>query len=422
MKVSAGFNMNSINNIYASLYQNKIAMHTSKLSNSLIPQNNVQGQGSFGSNSLQYINDIKTSSASLSGALKELSGSAFSQRTMVSSNTDIMTVNYTGNKANSMGDMTVRVDQTAAGQLNEGSRMSTAGKYDGSLGTNRFTVETGGKATQLSVNVLSTDSNRDVQQKMATAINNAGLGLRATVETDSKTNTSMLRIESNNTGSDAKNSFNMTDNTGNLVAKTGANDVSRENRDAVYSVNGGPAQTSKLNTVNLGNGLSATFKEASAEEVNITRGKDTDYAKSMVQNMVQSYNSLFSAAAQNSGDPKAQGLASRMLNVTGAYSKSLSDVGIGFDSSGRMTIDSKKLNEAAESGRLEQFFTQNSGRNYGFTNQLERLADNVSKNTSNFVSSSQFGSALGENFAYSGIGDLLQYNYMNSGSIFDYMF
>jgi len=415
-------NFNNISNLYSSLYQGKIAMHTNKLSNSLSPLNNVQGQGAFGSNALQYINEIKSAASSLSGALKELSNPAFSQKTMVSSNTDVMTVNYTGNKIGSMSDMTVRVDQTAAGQLNEGARLGSNTGYTGDRGTNRFTIETGGKTTQLSVNVTAGDSNRDVQLKMATAINNAGLGLKATVETDSKTNTSMLRIESNNTGSDSKNSFTLKDTTGNLVARTGANEVSRENRDAIYSVNGGPAQTSKSNTVNLGNGLSATFKEASAEEVNITRGQDMGYAKSAVQNMVQSYNKLFGAAAGNMGDQKAQGLASRMLNVTSAYSKSLSDIGISFNSSGQMTIDSKKLDQAAENGSLQKFFTENTGRNYGFTNQLGRLADNVSRNTSNFVSSSQFGSALGENFAYSGFGDMIQYNFLNSGSIFDYMF
>jgi len=422
MRIGSSLYNNSINSFYNNLYQSKISVHASKLSQDFFPVNNAKNQNAISSNSLQYVNDIKSASSSLSGVLKELSGSAFSQRTMVSSNTDLMTVNYSGNKINSMDDMTVRIDQTAAGQLNEGKSLSSSGWYEGDRGTNRFTVETGGKTTQLSVNVTAGDSNRDVQQKMATAINNAGLGLRATVETDSKTNRSILKIESSVTGSDEKNSFKLNDTTGNVVASTGANEVSRENRDAVYSINGGPAQTSKSNTVNLGNGLSATFKEASAEEVTISRGRDMDYAKSAVQSMVGSFNSLFSAAAQNVGDPKAQGLASRLVNVASAYSGSLQSIGIGFDNSGRMTVDSKKLNEAADSGRLQQFFTEGAGRNFGFASQLGRLADNVSKNTSNFVSSNLFGNALSENFSYSGLGDLFQYNHMGTGNIFDYSF
>jgi len=421
MRVSGGLNA-GIGNLYNTLYQGKIAMHNNRLSREFFPTNNMQGKSAFSTNALQYINDIKSASSSLSDALKELTGSAFTQRTMVSSNSDVMSVNFTGKNLNSVNDMSVKIDQIAMGQLNEGSRLGASARYSGDRGVNRFAVETGGKTTQLSISVAAGDSNKDVQQKMATAINNAGLGLRATVETDSKTNVSMLRIESANVGSDEKNAFSLRDVTGNAVAQTGANDISRERQDAIYSVNGGPAQTSKSNTVNLGNGVSATFKAASEQEVKITRGQDMDKAKSAVENMVKSYNNLFSAAAGNIGDPKAQGLASRMMNVSGAYSRSLSDIGITFNSSGRMTIDSQKLNQAAENGRLEQFFAENSGRNFGFAATLGRLADNVSTNTSNFVSSSMFGSSMGENFAYSGFGDLIQYNFLSAGSIFDYMF
>jgi flagellar capping protein FliD len=423
MRVSGGFNNSNIFALFNTFSQGKAALHANRLSNSFFPINNAQGKGAFGSNALQYINEIKTAAGGLSNAVNDLSRSAFSQRTMVSSNTDVMTVNYTGNiNSSNMRDMTVRVDQTAAGQLNEGARLGTTAAYEGSSSTNRFNVNVGGKTTQLSINVAAGESNRSVQEKMANAINSAGLGLRATVEVDSVTSTSMLRVESTTTGSDPKNSFTISDVNSDLVARTGIGEVSREGRDAIFSVDGGPARTSQSNTVNLGNGLSATFKAASTQEVRITRGQDMDYAKNAVRDMVQSYNSLFSAAAQNTGDPKAQGLASRMLNITSAYSGSLTSIGIGIDSSGRMTIDSKRLDQASENGSLQRFFTENAGRNFGFSAQLGRLADNVSRNTSNFVSSSMFGSSLGENFTYSGFGNLNQFNAINSGSIFDFMF
>ena len=419
MRVSGGFGNPGISNLYNTLYQGKIAMHNNRLSREFLPANKAQGKGAFSTNALQYINDIKSAASDLSGALKELSGSAFTQRTMVSSNTDAMTVNYSGKNLNSMGDISVKIDQVAMGQLNEGSRLNATGSYGGDRGVNRFSIETGGKTTQLSVSVAAGDSNRDVQQKMATAINNAGLGLRATVETDSKTNVSMLKIESTNVGTDEKNAFSIRDVTGNAVARTGANEVSRERQDAIYSVNGGEAQVSKSNTVKLGDGVTATLKAASEEEIKVTRGVDLGQAKIAIENMVRSYNKMFNAAAANIGDPKAQDLASRMMNVSGAYSRSLSDIGISFDGSGRMTINSAKLNQAAESGRLEQFFTENRGRNFGFSASMGRLANNVSTNTTSFVSSSLFGN---DNSTYSGFGDLISLNSLNSGSIFDYMF
>ena len=422
MKVSGGFNSAGISNLYNTLYQGKVAMHNNRLSREFFPANNAQGQGMFSMSTMQYISDIKSASNALSGALRDLSGPAFSKNTMVSSDNDVMTVNYTGNSLNSMSDMSVKVDQIAMGQLNEGARLSASSLYSGDRGVNRFEIETGGKTTQLSINVTAGDSNKDVQQKMATAINNAGLGLRATVETDTKTNVSTLRVESTNVGTAEKNAFSIRDVTGNAVAQTGANEIARERQDAIYSVNGGPTQTSQTNNINLGNGLTATLKAATEEDVTITRGIDTGRAISSVESMARSYNSMFTAAASNVADPKAQGLASRSLNITSAYSRVLTEIGISFDSSGRMLVNSQKLSQAAENGKLEQFFMENRGKNFGFTASMGRLADNVSSNTSNFVSSSMFGNSIGENFTYSGFGGMNQLNFLGAGSLFDYMF
>jgi len=417
MRVSGGLNNAGIGNLYNTLFQGKIAMHSNKLSRDFFPTNKAQNQSTLSMNSLQYISDLKSSSSALSSALKDLSGPAFNQRTMVSSNTDAMTVNYNGNNLGSMSDISVQIDQVAMGQLNEGSRMNASALYSGNRGVNRFEITTGDKTTQLSINVAAGDSNRDVQQKMATAINNAGLGLRASVETDSKTNVSMLKVESTNVGTEARNAFSMRDFTGNAVAQTGINQVSRERQDAIYRVNGGEAQVSRSNNISLGNGVTATLRAATEQPVTVSRGRDMSQVRGVIENMVRSYNNLFSAAAGNTNDFKAQSLASRLMNVTIAYSRSLSDIGIGFDVDGKMKIDSNRLNQAFESGRAERFFTESNGRNFGFSATLGRLSDNVSNNTASFVSSS-----MGQNFAYSGFGNPIQQNFFGSGSILDYMF
>jgi len=399
-----------------------MAMFNNKLGKSIFPSNNSQGKDTLGSSAIGYITNIKSSSKELGNTMKALSGPAFTNRTMTSSNSGIMTVNYTGNKLGNLSQMTVEIDQIATGQQNEGKTLDAAAKYGGALGANQFTIETGGKTTQLSINVAAGDTNKDVQQKIADAINKAGAGIKATVETDSKTNTNTLKLESTKTGSDPKNAFTIKDARGDLITQTGADNVVAKGSDAIFSVNGGAAKASQSNMVDLGNGISATFKKASDETVTISQGKNLDSIKSAVESMVKSYNSLYSEAAQRTGDMKAQNLATKMVNTSKVYANSLSNIGIGFDKDGKMTIDAKQLNQAAESGKLEQFFTENSGKNYGFTNQLSKLADNVSRNTSSYVDSKQFGSELGANFSYSGYGDLIQYNYLSAGSIFDYSF
>ena len=166
-------------------------------------------------------------------------------------------------------------------------------------------------------------------------------------------------------------------------------------------------------------GAAFTKKPEAPPEV---KSKTPDYAKSAVESLVKNYNDLYVEAAQKTNDPKAQKLASKMIDISKTYKSSLSNIGIGFDNDGKMTLDTKKLDAALENGSLEKFFKENSGKNYGFTNQLSRLADNVSRNTSNYVSSSVIRNDLMENFAYSGFKELIQYNYLSTGLMYDYKF
>jgi len=258
---------------------------------------------------------------------------------------------------------------------------------------------------------------------MANAINNSNAGVRASVAFDAETNTSMLRIEGTTTGSNPENAFTVTDlGGGNLVAQTSANDVARQGQDAIFRVNDGPERRSQSNTVFIGNGVTATFNSTSEQAARITWGQEANanVSRSSVESMVRSFNDLFTAAAERTGDPRSQRLASSMVNISSVFASSLSSIGIGFDNSGRMTINTQRMNQAAESGALERFFSDSSGRN-SFASQLGRLADNVSRNPGNFVSNSSFGSSLTGNSGYSSFGSPIQFNPFGSGSVLDFM-
>jgi len=417
--------LSMINNaMLSSIYQGNMAMASNRLNRSSFPpMNNMAGQGfpqlNFGD--AQYVTDIRESASALSSSLRELSGPAWNQRTVTSSNTDVMTVAFSGNRPNSVSSMTVNVDQVARGQRNESVSVRSTDRYEGQSGTNTIAISIGGKTTNISANINSTDSNITAQRKMADAINNAGIGVRATVVTDSETNTSSLRLESVNTGTDPRNSFTVSDVRGNFAEQTNIRQMTSAGQDAIYRVNGGEAQTSRTNTVNLGNGVTATLRQESNESVTVAPGRDQNAARNAINDMVRSYNNLFSAAAENTNDPRAQNLASRLLNTARIYAGSLNEIGINFDNSGRMRIDNERMNQAMQSGRLETFFTENSGRNFGFTNQMGRLADNVSRNPANFVTNSLFGGNLSGNFGYSGFGNLMQFNSLAAGSLMDFM-
>ena len=169
-------------------------------------------------------------------------------------------------------------------------------------------------------------------------------------------------------------------------------------------------------------GLSKSINELSGAAFKGSEEGNTDKAKAAVEGFVKNYNDLYSESVQKSEDPKAQKLATKMLNISKIYSGSLASVGIGFDNDGKMKVDSEQLDKAAENGKLETFFTQNAGKNYGFTNQLSNLANDVNRNTSNYVSNSVMGNSLMENFGYTGYGKPTQYNFLTAGWLLDMMF
>ena len=157
-------------------------------------------------------------------------------------------------------------------------------------------------------------------------------------------------------------------------------------------------------------------------EVTIAVRMDFFFASEIVKRIVSNFNSFRGEAVRNSRDPKAETLAGRLETIARIHSERLADIGIDITPAGDLEIDSERLQEAAESGRVEEFFTEEQGRYYGFSSQLERLAYNVSENTYNFVSRDTRGDNLTENFAYTPPGVTVQYTAFNVGLLFDVTF
>jgi len=429
MRVNGGLsNFASINNsMFNALAQGKASVHANRLSNSFFNTSGktVQGigarPGAISPDTARSVGNIKTSADSLAGVLRGLTGIGIGNRVVaMSSHPGVVSIEHTGIKPSSVSRMEIRIDQLAAGQANEGSRMTASSAFEGSIGTNRFSIRTGDMTTNLSVNIQQGDTNRAVQQRMADAIISSGAGVRASVAFDAEAGTSMLRLEGTTTGGGSGGAFTVADSgSGSLVAQIGANEVVRQGQDAIFRVGDGAERRSASNTVFLGNGVTATLGAASSEPVAITWGQErTNVSRSSVEDMVRGFNNLFSAAAERTGDPRSQMLASSMLNMASAFASSLANIGIGFGNSGKMTINTQRMDSAEADGSLNRFFS-GTGSN-SFATQLTRLADNVSRNPGNFVSNSLFGGNMMGNFGYNSFGSPTQFNPFGSGVIHDF--
>lgn len=379
-------NINS--SYYSSLYGISSLNRTSsyqQLYSALGSSSSLYGRNTVGSvdySAVNSISSLKNSSKELQSSISALqSGTAFSKNAAISSNTDAMTVSSSSSTRANAPEMKVEISQVATGQQNQGDALNA--KSLAQAGDYQVQVQVGGKSSLVSFRVNAGETNEQMQQKMASAINERNLGVKASVST--KNGQSTLTVESSSTGENAS-SFAIRDYVGNAVSKTGTAEATREAQNAVYSVNG-KEFTSASNNVDLGNGVQATLRKATDEAITVSSGKDAKASATAVKDVLSEYNKLLNSADANNR------LTRELSSVTKAYSSTLGRLGINVGSDGSLSVDESKLTAAAEDGRLQEFFTQDRGRSYGFSNQLNRVAGNVNRSTLNYSNSNPFVSS-----------------------------
>lgn len=299
----------------------------------------------------------------------------FTQRTATSSAPDVLTAQALPGATT--GSYTLTVTQLAAAQQNLGTALTSSGATAVTPGTNTFTLTVGGTTYNLSVSILSTDTNQTALQKIAQAINAAGAGVTATVITDTTAGTSRIQITANRTGTNS--AFSLADVTGNAVTATGANTVNIAAANAQYTVNG-VSYTSQSNTVLLDSGhLTVNFLKTSTTAVTLTVTPDTQAITGAVNNLVNAYNTLVSFIGQNAT------LLSPRLNqaLNQAYvikAPELAALGITAGPSGTLTVDQTKLTAAVQNnlGLVQSTF---GGAN-GFAVNLGLLGQEITTSPS----------------------------------------
>jgi hypothetical protein len=226
------------------------------------------------------------------------------------------------------------------------------------------------------VDVNEDDTASTIQQRMAEAVNASDIGVTATVTQD-ENGMSTLTLESDETG--AANAFTVEDTEGTLAAQTGIAQADQAAQDAVFSVNNGVMQTSATNDIDLGGGVTATLLSATdAGGVTITAERDAEAQTDAMRDIVGGINDLLDAAERG---PANNRLQTELNSLLRSYGPSLERAGISEDRNGRLQIDEERLSIAAENGTLSALMNNPVAGNYGFTNNLNRIATNASGNT-----------------------------------------
>ncbi|MCL2851492.1 MAG: hypothetical protein FWE20_00440 [Defluviitaleaceae bacterium] len=315
----------------------------------------------------------------------------------VSANNDRMEI--TGFDANrlrnaNVSNFSVEVVQVAQAQRNEGANLNAAALASDTgftVGSHQMTLNVGGRNFDINFNVSATDTNRDVQQRIASAINSRNAGVTASVSLDSAAGTSALVLQSSETGVDRAGQPNFTVSGGNALAMTGVGGITQEAQNAAFRVNRGftgALQTSRSNDVSLGFGINAQLRETGTVAVNMTRD-ETAQINSM-RDMVNNFNALMQSAQDSSTGRGMSRLEQQLTGLVTANSASLSRIGISMNRDGFMQIDQDRMRSAAESGALERFVADGGrGGNFGFVNRLARTVDNAIRNPAGQINNPQ---------------------------------
>jgi flagellar hook-associated protein 2 len=308
----------------------------------------------------QQISSVWNSFSSLNTLAKTFTAkdntSAFSQRTVTSSNAAAVTATSSGGSASA--SYSVGVSQLAAAQQNSGIALLANGTDLSDASTTastysfQMTINSGSQQTYY-VNVKPGDQNQQVLQKMADAINAANSGgktaVKAQVTTDVKGGAqySKLVVTAANTGTD--NAFSLTDASGHLSAASGVQGgttVAAQN--ASYTVNG-VAFTSQSNTAVIKNAnITMTLSKTTQADVTLTVGQDAAGITAQMANFVKQYNATVNAL-KNSGLTMASKLISRLAQSSSSQAGDLETIGLTRNSDNTLSLDQSVFQQALTS-------------------------------------------------------------------------
>lgn len=344
-------------------------------------------------------------------------------------------------------DKGVLVEQLATKQENKSNSLQN-GEKALDAGGYRFEIEVGGKSKEISFSVSETDTNEDINKKLATAINKSGSGVTAKLMTDDVKGATYLKIESNETGidKDAEKAFSIKDVIGNASEKLGLDNTTKNAQNAKIRVGEidtrfsdddyteimgeGTVIESKSNSVKIDDRTTINAKKVTGDYVAVTYKNDTKEGINKVRDLVNGFNSLMDNAQNYADDNRNSArLVAQLEGLVGTYGDALSEVGITRNENGFLQIDDEKMQQASNDGKLAKLFdSEEANANYGFANKLKTIANQVGNNPANYVTEKKSQSELSSD-SLSSNGDtgfsklyFQMQKYDNMGSLFNSMF
>ena len=330
--------------------------------------------------------DIKEHTHEIQNVVSSLTDSedgidqTFRKKIAVSSQPDIVDVTYIGKNDTDETGFELQILQTATSQMNLGKYLSSTARSI-SPGNYSFDLETASNSYEFQFAVDSSDTNLDIQQKIASLINNSNIGLNATiVPGDPKSNA--LKIESNQVGLAEGEDYQFCITHGdsvpseNAMVALGIDYVANPALNTEFLLNDTPC-SSYSNVCTVNKTFELTFHGISdpAQPIHIGFKPDQDAIIDNVQELVDCYNGIITTAkdyaTSESGSPQ---LLHTISNVAHRQQSTLDALGLLVQEDGAINIDRSLLTASITNEGKKELYSALTD----FADALNEKATNVS--------------------------------------------
>lgn len=341
----------------------------------------------------RYAVDLKEHARELHNTIAHLGGleeeGLLNKKSAYTSNSQIATATYIGEHSPDLDvpDFTLEVQSLASTQENLGLFLADE-KVSLAADTYSFDIAVNDMNYEFQFTINEGETNKDLQERLARLVNNADIGLKASVtEAEGKTS---LRLESEATGyaGEDEHLFTISDHhtskRSGAVAYFGLDYVSREASNAQFLLNG-EARSTVSNHFTVGKQFEVELKGISPEEAPIRVGlkADVDSLTDNVTHLIQGYNDFIRAVSgYMESQSKSGTLVREMKSIASIYDTSLESTGLNIAEDGTMEIDKQLLHQAAfQSDDVKETF----GYIKDFSSMLLQKSDQVSLDPMNYV-------------------------------------
>ena len=308
----------------------------------------------------KYVVGIKENARELRNTITSLSGSdeteLLNRKIAYSSDSSIVDAKFIGDISGQNEDesLEIGVEQLAQSQINTGNYLRKDAMALPS-GTYSFDIGINNTGYEFQFNINPGDTNFDLQNKLARLINNANIGLSATIK-EYDADHAALSLESTATGIDLGHAtlFDITDDntsrTGGVADYLGINEVTRHPQNAIFTLND-EKRVSYTNHFTVQGKYDITLKGLTSDENTVTVGlkPDMESLSENINRFIGGYNEFIRAAAEyQNSQPKSSQLIREMSRISGLYNNELGPLGISLTEDGTIQVDSTTLKAGLE--------------------------------------------------------------------------